>query len=128
MKKSELRQLIKEELEAINNTPETLQADKAFLRGALQEFNQLAERLFVSKQVNEACKKMKRIKEAASNVILTEMDSEYDRSILNKNIKLMESTIIDLEKHSNDLMKVEAKIEDSFDTFGKLLEKYFNIN
>lgn len=130
MKKSELIKLIKEELD--NQQPVDpkiqLKSDKKFLKDSLQTFNKISESLFFADKVEEACKKMKKIKEAASNVILTETDDDYDRMILNKNIKIMENTISDTEKSISDFRKAERRIVDNFDTFGRLIEKYFNVN
>jgi len=131
MKKSELVKLIKEELEfssQFNEKASKLKSDKLYLKDTLQQFNKISEELFITKRVEEACKKMKKIKESASNVILTEMDDDYDKMILQKNIKVMESVIGNIEKNIMELKKSERRIEDEFDTFGRLIEKYFDVN
>ena len=133
MKKSELVKLIKEEMDIFGTSPfnekaNKLKTDKLYLKDALQRFNTLSEELFITKRVEEACKKMKRIKEAASNVILTETDDDYDKMIIQKNLKVMEGVISNIEKNIVELKKSEIRIEDDFDTFGRLIEKYFDVN
>ena len=134
MKNTELKQLIKEviteelKLTMFNEKAQKLRDDKLYLKKSLNTFNTLAEDLFLASKVEEACQKMKRIKEAASNVILTETDDQYDKAILSKNIKIMDGIIMNMEKNIVELKKSESKIEDDFDTFGRLIEKYFKIN
>lgn len=124
------RKLIKEELENSFDglKASALRSDKLYLKKELANFNTLAESLFVTTKVQEACKKMIKIKEAASNVILTETDDDYDKKTLQGNIKIMENIVSNIEKSITELRRIEIKIEDGFDTFGKIVEKYFKID
>lgn len=132
MKKSRLRQIIKEEISSTVNKPDLTQGmskneKKSFLE-AVYRFAEHSQNIYRESSLLDTSRTLSELINKASALTLSETDGWFDKVSVSKHMKSLQENFKLFEKTAKEMNTLQQRLEACYEDIGGTLNKYYDIN
>lgn len=90
-------------------------------------YNEIGKLIYRENDIREVAQKLSRIAEIAKDHALSQVDEDFDKITINKNMKSLGNASKEFNKIAGDAAQVQQRLESLYEDMGHILGRYYTI-